>query len=78
MNAGTLVSRLNFALGLAANGLNAATVNLTGSPDDVNRLARSVLADDLSPATHNVIQSAQGTAAVRVGLLLGSPEFQRR
>jgi uncharacterized protein (DUF1800 family) len=78
MNTGTLVSRLNFALGLAANGLNAAKVDLPGSEGEVNRFAASVLADDVSPTTRNAIAPSKTPFAVRTGLLLGSPEFQRR
>jgi uncharacterized protein (DUF1800 family) len=78
MNTGTLVSRLNFALGLAANGLNAAKVNVAGSDDDVTQLATSMLADTVSPTTQHAIAPSNATFAVRTGLLLGSPEFQRR
>src|SRR5665213_674522 len=68
INTGTLLSRLNFALGLAANGLNAAKVDI-----------RSVVPpDDLSPGTHAAIESVRASAATRTGLFLGSPEFQRR
>ena len=78
MSTGALVSRLNFALGLAANGLNAARVNVAGTEDEVNRFAASVLADEISPTTRNAIAPSKATFAVRTGLLLGSPEFQRR
>ena len=78
INTGTLVSRLNFALGLAANGLNAAKIDVPGTTDDARLLRVDLLADDVSPQTREVLDSAKATAAVRVGLLLGSPEFQRR
>jgi uncharacterized protein (DUF1800 family) len=68
VNTGSLVSRLNFALGLAANGVNAAKVDI----------ASLVRPDDLSPATRAAIESPQAPPATRAGLLLGSPEFQRR
>jgi hypothetical protein len=44
----------------------------------VNRFAASVLADEISPTTRNAIAPSKATFAVRTGLLLGSPEFQRR
>jgi uncharacterized protein (DUF1800 family) len=78
MSTGALVSRLNFALGLAANGLNAARVNVAGTEDEVNRFAASVLAGEISPTTRDAIAPSKATFAVRTGLLLGSPEFQRR
>jgi uncharacterized protein (DUF1800 family) len=78
ISTGALVSRLNFALGLAANGLNAAKVDVAGTEDEVNRFAASVLADEISPTTRNAIAPSKATFAVRTGLLLGSPEFQRR
>ena len=78
MNTGTLVSRLNFALGLAANGLNAAKVDVAGTEDEVNQFAASVLAGEISPTTRSAIAPSKATFAVRTGLLLGSPEFQRR
>jgi uncharacterized protein (DUF1800 family) len=78
MNTGTLLSRLNFALGLAANGMNAAKVDVAATDDALNRLATSMLADEVSPTTRNAIGPSKAPFAVRTGLLLGSPEFQRR
>ena len=67
VNTGALVSRLNFALAFAANGLNAAIVE-----------ARSVDApDQLSATTRTAVDGAK-TPALRVGVWLGSPDFQRR
>ena len=77
VNTGTLVGRLNFAAGLAANGLNAATIDVTHT--DADRLAVSTLADDdLSAGTRAAIDSTSTPVRLRIGLLLGSPEFQRR
>jgi uncharacterized protein (DUF1800 family) len=78
MNTGTLVSRLNFALGLSANGLNAARVEVAGTEDEVNRFAALVLAGQISPTTLDAVAPGKASFAVRTGLLLGSPEFQRR
>jgi uncharacterized protein (DUF1800 family) len=68
VNTGALISRLNFALGLAANGAGAAKVDV----------AALTLPDDLSDATRTAIESSSLPAARRAGLFLGSPEFQRR
>jgi uncharacterized protein (DUF1800 family) len=78
VNTGALISRLNFALALAGNGLNAAKVDLAAAQADLPSFARAVVGDDLSAATRAAIESSRATTAVRTGLLLGSPEFQRR
>jgi uncharacterized protein (DUF1800 family) len=78
MNTGALIGRLNFAQSLAANGANASTLDVPGAAGDVGAWADGVLGGDLSAPTRAVLQSPTATAAVRIGLLLGSPEFQRR
>jgi len=78
VNTGTLIARLNFALGLTANGLNAAKVDLAPASADMMEFATAILDDDLSPATRAAVQSTRAPVTVRAGLLLGSPEFQRR
>ena len=65
INTGTLVDRLNFAQGLAANGLNASTIDRSRAEAALKRLLPDAAADDSSPVT-------------RLALLLGSPAFQRR
>jgi uncharacterized protein (DUF1800 family) len=78
INAGSLISRLNFAQSLAANGMNAATVELPLTDADLDSFVTSVLSDDLSPRTREAIHSSRATMNTRAGLLLGSPEFQHR
>ena len=78
MNTGALIGRLNFAQSLAANGASASTLDVPRATGDVGAWADAVLGGDLSPQTRAVLQSPGATVAVRVGLLLGSPEFQRR
>ncbi len=65
INTGTLVDRLNFAQGLATNGLNAATIDRPQAEADLKRLFPDAQADDTSPVE-------------RLALLVGSPAFQRR
>ena len=77
MNTGALIGRLNFAQSLAANGAGAATLDVPRASDEVGAWADAVLGGDLSEPTRTVLQSSRATAAVRIGLLLGSPEFQR-
>ena len=78
MNTGALILRLNFAQSLAANGANASTIDVPRAGDDVRPWADAVLGGDLSPQTRAVLESPRATASVRIGLVLGSPEFQRR
>ena len=77
MSAGTLFARLNFAHALATNGIGAAKVDVGGA-DSSLRFAASVLVGDVSSQTRDAVESAKVSAAARTGLLLGSPEFQRR
>ena len=77
MNTGALIGRLNFAHSLAADGAHASTIDVPAG-DDVGRWADEVLGLALSPQTRAAVQSPQASASVRIGLLLGSPEFQRR
>ena len=77
INTGTLVSRLNFAQSLAANGANAAKVDLPHSDDEMQRFARAILGGDFSPRTQEAL-AAKTTLPIRTALVLGSPEFQHR
>jgi uncharacterized protein (DUF1800 family) len=78
MNTGALIGRLNFARTLAANGANASTIDVPSAAGDLDAWADGLLAGELSPDTRAMLQSAQAPAATRIGLFLGSPEFQRR
>ena len=66
INTGALVSRLNFAQRLAANGLNAAaTLDAARAESALRRLRPNVASD-------------QRTPQLRLALLVGSPDFQTR
>lgn len=83
VNSAALLARMNFALSLAQNKVPGSKLDVsqfTGDPADV---ARAVLFTDARPETLAAIASrtkeAQGSANAPVlGLLLGSPDFQRR
>ncbi|HUC76333.1 MAG TPA: DUF1800 domain-containing protein [Vicinamibacterales bacterium] len=77
INTGALVARVNFAQNLAANGANASKVDLTDQAAP-SRLSAAVLGDELSDGTRLTMAAPQASPAVKIGLLLGSPEFQRR
>jgi len=103
VNSAALLGRMNFALALTAGKLKGTQVNadrLFGAeiPTDPDQtlasLENSLLADDVSKQTHDVISerlqdpkisrrklddpARAPNAGVVEGLLLGSPEFQRR
>ena len=88
INTGALLARLNFALALAANkmpGVHADVVSLIPAEADkpVDALAVALTGGAISPATRQTIKSrvAEGDNTqipMMVGLILGSPEFQRQ
>ncbi len=80
-----LLARLNFALDLAAGRVRGARVELASlapqAGDLTTALAQQFVPTGLSPATQKTLEdrAGQGLDAPRVaGLILGSPEFQRR
>ena len=84
MATGALIDRLNFAQALAGGRIGGTRVNLArgGTADEApDRIIMFSLADDLSASTRQALAGASGpraTAALRTGLVLGAPEFQRR
>ncbi len=99
VSSSALLTRMNFALVLAAGKIRGAKVDLaqlagnSPSPDPalaLSALEAQLLADDVSKQTHDSIvaqvQSQANSnakpkppdASMIAGLLLGSPEFQRR
>ena len=81
VNSAALLARMNFALALTANKLPGVKVDqhrFDGDPGDV---ARSLLLTDASAQTREAIDKGiaeQKDPAVIAGLIIGSPEFQRR
>ena len=81
VNSAALLARMNFALALTDNKLPGVKVDqhrFEGDPDDV---ARSILLTDASAQTSAAIEkgvSEKKDAPVIAGLIIGSPEFQRR
>jgi uncharacterized protein (DUF1800 family) len=81
-----LLARLNFALDLAKGSLLGVRVDVAawlpnGSPDVPGALAQHLVPRGLSDSTRATLSQAGGPALepTRVaGLILGSPEFQRR
>jgi uncharacterized protein (DUF1800 family) len=78
-----LLARLNLALDLAGGRLAGVRVDLrrlapSGAPLQ-QALAAQLLPSGLSDSTRHTLESESGTDPARIaGLILGSPEFQRR
>lgn len=84
-----LIDRMNFSLALSAGRIHGATVNATYVPagasasETLASVTNALLAGDVSAQTRDTVmkQVEGGTSVdprVITGLLLGSPDFQRR
>lgn len=90
VNSSALIDRMNFSLALAAGRMRGVSVDpqsalgqdtMAEPSSAFDRLTQALLAGDVSPQTKQTVEKEMGTApsaAVIAGLLLGSPEFQRR
>jgi uncharacterized protein (DUF1800 family) len=103
VNSSALLNRMNFALQLASGKLPGMSLNpqglIPGPPPADSQAAlaaldQSILAGDVSPQTHAVMQKQLGDPQISqrrlddtdkrpnygaiAGLIMGSPEFQRR
>ena len=88
VNTGGLLERMNFGLALAANRVQGTKVDLAkvaGANTDKGKLidesVKTILAGELSAATRETLMKQldqSDPAAKVVGLILGTPEFQRQ
>jgi uncharacterized protein (DUF1800 family) len=90
VNSSALIDRMNFSLALAAGRMKGVAVDpqralgpeaMAAPSAELDRLTQALLAGDISPKTKETVEQEMGTTpnpAVIAGLLLGSPEFQRR
>jgi uncharacterized protein (DUF1800 family) len=91
VNSSALIDRMNFSLALAAGRMKGISIDpqkalgvdvmLSEPSASLDRYAQVLLAGDISPQTMQTVLKEMGNAptpAVIAGLLLGSPEFQRR
>ena len=80
MNSAALLARMNFALSLAQNKVPGSKLDVSQFSGDPAEVARQVLFTDAQPETLAAIeqQTPGSTNVPVVGLLLGSPDFQRR
>jgi uncharacterized protein (DUF1800 family) len=83
VNSAALLARMNFALSLAQNKVPGSKLDLSQFSGDPAQVAHQVLFTDAQPETLAAIerqtkQTHGSRDAPLVGLLLGSPDFQRR
>ncbi|HYL74347.1 MAG TPA: DUF1800 domain-containing protein [Bryobacteraceae bacterium] len=83
VNSAALLSRMNFALQLARNGVPGVKVDVSQFGSDPMQVAKVLMFRSASPQTRAAIEKAvadqkQKTPALVAGLVIGSPDFQRR
>ena len=89
VNTSALLARMNFALALAQNRVPGVKVDTSKFGGDPAEVARLVLFADASPETRAAIEkalaaqkektpAAPASPGLVAGLVIGSPEFQRR
>jgi uncharacterized protein (DUF1800 family) len=88
VSSASLLGRMNFAIALAQNKVPGVKVDASRFLEDPSRAARQMLFADATPQTRQAIVKAladqkskdpkAGSPAMVAGLVLGSPDFQRR
>jgi uncharacterized protein (DUF1800 family) len=83
VNSAALLSRMNFALQLARNGVPGVKVDVSRFGNDPILVAKTLMFRNASPQTRAALEKAlqeqkQKTPALAAGLVIGSPDFQRR
>jgi uncharacterized protein (DUF1800 family) len=82
VNSAALLARMNFALALANNRVPGSKVDISRFENDSAPVARQILFQEPAQQTLDSIQKAlalrESTPALVAGLVLGSPDFQRR
>jgi uncharacterized protein (DUF1800 family) len=89
VNSGALLGRMNFALALVQNGVPGVKVDGSKFDGEPEQVARQVLFRDAAPETRAAIEKALAgqqtknpgappNPAMVAGLVIGSPDFQKR
>ena len=85
VNTGGLLERMNFGLALASNRVQGTKVNLVNAKGEQSKVLdeylKTILAGDISASTREALakQLTQSDPPTKVvGLILGTPEFQRQ
>src|SRR5579883_2786213 len=82
ISSASLLGRMNFAMSLTQNKLPGIKVDASRLPEDPSKAAKAVMFRDVTPQTKEAIVKAladkKPTPDLVAGLVLGSPDFQRR
>ena len=83
VSSAALINRMNFALQLAKNGFAGVKVDTRRFGNNPEMVAKTLMYRSASPQTRAALNKAlldqkQKTPAVVAGLVIGSPDFQRR
>jgi len=88
ISSASLLGRMNFALSLAQNKIQGVKVDQSSFLDDPQKAARRFLSAEATPQTREAIVKAladqkdknpsAAAPALVAGLVIGSPDFQRR
>lgn len=83
VSSAALLGRMNFALQLTQNHVESVKVDISRFGDDPDEVAKALLDRDVSPQTRAAIDKAlednkQKSPALIAGLVIGSPDFQKR
>ncbi|MEP6961790.1 MAG: DUF1800 domain-containing protein, partial [Acidobacteriota bacterium] len=87
VNSAALLARMNFALALAGNQVQGTRVDASGFTVDTDEMTRRFLFREPAASTRATLEKAlaaqeregkQRSPALVAGLVLGSPDFQRR
>ena len=82
MSSAALLARMNFALALTANRVPGAKVDQSQFSDSAASVAQQVLFREPTQQTmdsiQKVLEQKEPSPALVAGLVLGSPDFQRR
>ena len=83
INSAALLARMNFALQLARNAVPGVKVDVSRFGNDPLAVAKTLMFRGMSPQSRAAIAKAledqkQKTPALVAGLVIGSPDFQRR
>jgi uncharacterized protein (DUF1800 family) len=83
VNSAALLNRMNFGLQLAKNGVEGVKVDARRFGNNPDAVAKTLMFRSASSQTRSAINKAlrdqkQKTPALVAGLVLGSPDFQRR
>jgi uncharacterized protein (DUF1800 family) len=83
VSSAALLNRMNFALQLAKNGVEGVKVDIRRFGNNPETVAKTLMYRNASSQTRSAINKAlkdqkQKTPALVAGLVIGSPDFQRR